>query len=66
MGFTEWANERIKKLDIWDIGGIKWAAIFFGIIVGAYISNFVKQYLWLLIALVILLAIRPIYRLFKK
>ena len=66
MGFTSWANEKVKKLDFWDIGCIKWSCIFFGVIIGAYIADFTKQYLWLFIVLAILLAIKPLYKFFKK
>ncbi len=66
MGLISWANERIKRLDIWDIGSIKWGSIFIGIIIGAYIANWVKQYIWIHIALAIALLIRPIYRYFRK
>ncbi len=66
LGFTSWANEKVKKLNYWDIGSIKWASIFFGIIVGAYISDFVKQYLWLFVVLAVLLAIKPLYKIYSK
>ena len=66
MGPISWANVRIKRLDIWDIGGIKWGSIFIGIIIGAYIAGWVKQYIWIHIALAIAFLIRPIYRYFKR
>ena len=66
MGLIGWANERIKILNIWDIGCIKWSCIFFGIIIGAYIADFTKKYLWLFIVLAILVIIRPLYRFVKK
>lgn len=54
----------IFKTKVWaplDIGLLKWSCILFGMIVGAYISSFVKDFLWLFILLTIVLAIRPIY-----
>ena len=66
MGLINWANEKVKKLDFWDVGCIKWTSILFGLIIGAYIANFVKQYLWVFIVLAVLLAIKPIYKFFKK
>jgi len=66
MGLINWAKGKVERLDFWDIGCIKWSSILFGIIIGAYIAGFVKQYLWLLIVLTILIAIRPIYRFLKK
>ena len=66
MGLIGWANERIKILNIWDIGCIKWASILFGVIIGAYIADFTKQYLWIIVALAIVLIIKPLYKMFKK
>lgn len=54
----------IFKTKVWsavDIGLLKWCCVLFGMILGAYFSNFVKQYLWIFIALTIVFAIRPIY-----
>ncbi len=62
----KWAKERTARLDFWDIGAIKWSSILLGMIVGAYIANFVKQYLWLFIVLTILIVIRPAYKFLKK
>jgi putative Mn2+ efflux pump MntP len=66
MGLISWANEKIKGLNVWDIGCIKWSSILFGVIVGAYIANFTKQYLWLFIVLAVLIAVKPIYKFLKK
>ncbi|MFA5780566.1 MAG: hypothetical protein WC947_10595 [Elusimicrobiota bacterium] len=52
------------KTKIWsplDIGLLKWACILFGMILGAYLSVFVKQYLWIFVILWVVLAIRIIY-----
>ena len=58
---------KTKVWSPWDIGLLKWCCIFVGIIVGAYISSFVKDYLWLFILLTIAFAIKPIYSYwFKK
>jgi len=62
MGLINWADRHCKNLDIWDIGAIKWASLLVGIIIGAYIANFTKQYLWWFIIAAILLVIRPIKR----
>ena len=66
MGLFSWANKKIKKMDIWDVGCIKWASLLVGIIVGAYISDFVRQYLGVFIVLVVLLVIKPLYKFVKK
>jgi len=54
----------IFKTKTWsavDIMLLKWSSVFFGMIVGAYVSNFVKQYLWGFIILVVLLGLKPLY-----
>jgi putative Mn2+ efflux pump MntP len=54
----------ILKTKTWpavDIMLLKWSSALFGAIVGAYVSNFVKQYLWLFIVLVIAFGLRPLY-----
>jgi len=52
---------KTKTWSAFDIMLIKWSAAFFGMIVGAYISNFVRQYLWIFIVLVIAFGLRPLY-----
>lgn len=54
MGLISWMDSRIKKLVIWDWGFFKWALVLFGVIIGAYISDFVKEYLWYFIIVTIL------------
>ncbi|MBW2975653.1 hypothetical protein KY366_08085 [Candidatus Woesearchaeota archaeon] len=66
MGLLSWADEKAKRLDVWDIGCIKWSSVLFGIIIGAYISDLAKRYIWILAAMVVLLAIRPLYSFFRK
>lgn len=60
----------LYKTKIWlplDIAFLKWASILFGMILGAYLSSFVKQYLWIFILLIIAFSIRIIYSYcFKK
>ena len=55
---------HILKRKVWspfDIMFLKWCCVFFGMIVGAYASGFVKQYVWVFALLVIVFAIRPVY-----
>jgi len=59
-------SKRIKRLDLCDIGCIKWSSILFGAIVGAYIAGFVKHYLAVIVVVTIALAIRPMVKFLKK
>ena len=54
----------IFKTKTWpavDIMLVKWSSVFFGMIVGAYVSNFVKQHLWIFIVFVIVFGLKPLY-----
>lgn len=53
----------IFKTKIWsaaDLVLLKLSSVLFGVIIGAYLSNFVKQFLWIFIVLVIALGLRPL------
>lgn len=66
MGIIDWYNGKIKNLDVWDIAAIKTYALLFGLVIGAYTSDFVKQYLLIIIVLIALLLIKILYKVFKK
>jgi hypothetical protein len=42
-----------------DIVLLKWSCVFLGMSVGAYLSDFVKHYVWIFLIAVILLGIKP-------
>ncbi len=65
MGFDSYIDEKGKKLNVWDIGLVKFAAMFFGIIIGAYMPFFVRQYLVVFIVLVLLFSVKPVYDAFR-
>ena len=46
MGVIQWAEERAKSLNLWDIGALKIYCVLFGMIVGAYVSSFVRDHVW--------------------
>ena len=47
-----------------DIGLVKWSALLFGMVAGAYLSEFVTQYWWGFVTVAVLLAIRPAVKYF--
>ena len=65
MGIIEWVNLKVKAQNLWDIGILKIFCAIVGIILGAYISNFVKQYVWWFVAISIVLYILLMYRFLK-
>jgi hypothetical protein len=66
MGMKDWSEKKIKKMTFWDMALIKYTAMFFGLIIGAYISGFVRQYIWLFLILFIAGYITAVYRFFMK
>ena len=48
-----------------DIASLKWSCIFLGMIVGAYLSGFVREYMWAFVIAVILLGIKPALAYFR-
>ena len=55
MKILRWAERRTRALTIWDIGVVKIYCVLFGMIVGAYLSSFVKQEVWWFVAAVLIL-----------
>ncbi|MDD9953616.1 MAG: hypothetical protein OXR66_04720 [Candidatus Woesearchaeota archaeon] len=55
MHLIAWANAKVKKMTIWDVKMVKWAMLFLGMIIGAYVADFVKTYVvWFVIACIML------------
>jgi len=57
---------RTKEWTVLDIGLLKWSAIFFGMILGAFLSSSVKNNIWFFISLVVILAIKPVLSYWRK
>lgn len=66
MGIMDWYNNKIKKLNVWDIGALKVYVLLFGMIIGAYFPEFVMQNLLIIIIVIALLIIKLIWKVFKK
>ncbi len=64
MKFIKNMDKRVKKLDLFDIGMIKWTTLLVGLVVGAYLTDYIKPYWWVFILVAMVLAIRPMYRYF--
>jgi hypothetical protein len=59
---------NLFKTKVWswlDIGLLKWSSFLFGMIIGAYLTGFVRQYVWLFLIVAILCAVRPAIAYFK-
>lgn len=64
MGVIEWAERRTSAMTIWDVGVLKVYCVLFGVIVGAFIPTFVKEYLWWFVLSVVILGLGVGYRWF--
>ena len=60
---------KLFRTKVWsplDIGSLKWCCILFGMIAGAYLSEFTKSHVWVFAIAVVLLAIKPMIAYFGK
>jgi uncharacterized membrane protein len=59
---------KLFRSKVWspvDIASLKWSCVFLGMIVGAYLAGFVKDYVWVFLIGAILLAIKPTVSYFR-
>ncbi len=47
-----------------DVACLKWSCIFFGMILGAYVPQFVMQYKWVFALAFVVLAVKPLLKYF--
>ena len=58
---------NLFRTKVWgwlDIGLVKWSSILIGMIAGAYLSDFIRRYVWVFVLAALLLAVRPAVRYF--
>jgi hypothetical protein len=58
---------KLFRTKVWwwfDIGLVKWSAILIGMVAGAFLADFVMQYVWVFIFAAIAFAIRPTFKYF--
>ncbi|NOZ80745.1 MAG: hypothetical protein GXP63_03655 [DPANN group archaeon] len=66
MGIMRWAEDKLHGLSLGDFVVVKVALVLFGIIIGAYISAFVQQYVWYLTGLFVVLYLYLMIKIFRK
>ena len=59
-------KRRLRRYSMWDIILLKWSSIALGIIIGAYVFDFVKVNIGYWIMAVIILGVKPIYKFIKR
>jgi hypothetical protein len=55
-----------RHYSVIDLGLIKWSCILFGMVLGAYLSEFTLRYVWFFIIIAVILAIKPVVAYFKE
>jgi uncharacterized membrane protein YdbT with pleckstrin-like domain len=66
MSFRTWADSKVKKLNWADVALVKLSCIAFGIMLAALIPSLIEINIWWIVAVVILLAIKPTYKAYRK
>jgi hypothetical protein len=64
MGAFEWAEGKTNAMTLWDVGALKVYCVLFGMIVGAYVPNFVTEHVWWFVVPVLVLGVVVGYRWF--
>ena len=66
MSFKSFCDAKVKKMDWLDIGLVKISCIAFGILLAILIPGLITINIWWLVAAVIILGIRPFYRVYLR
>mgnify|MGYP000097233209 FL=1 len=67
MSFLKSLENRIKQnFNIWDLAMIKWVGILFGLLVGAYYADFIKNKTTILVAILLLIGLWLAFKMWKK
>ncbi len=66
MSFSSWAETKVRKMDFWDIGLVKWSCVAFGVALAILFPVLREVNVWYWVALVVLLGVRPVYRVYRR
>jgi len=66
MSISSFLDSKIKKMDWLDIGLVKWSCIAFGVLLVILFPGLLEINAWLVVAVVVILALRPFYRVYLK
>jgi hypothetical protein len=50
---------------IWEIACVKWSSISIGAIIGIFFADYLKEYVWFLVLGCVVLAIKPVAKVFS-
>ena len=66
MSFFSWMNEQVKKMDVWDISLTKLSVLFATLVLVRLIPELLEINVWLALAIALLAAARPLYKIYIK
>ena len=66
MSFKSFLDARVQKMNWLDVGLLKWSCIAFGVLLVILIPGLAEINIWWVGAAVVVLAIRPFYRVYLK
>jgi hypothetical protein len=66
MGLIEWANKKVKRMDVWDIGLTKGSVLFFTLLIVKFWPALTALDWYWYLGLGIITAIRPMSKLLGK
>ncbi|MCX8083134.1 MAG: hypothetical protein N3D17_07090 [bacterium] len=66
MTLIKWSEDKIHRMNVWDMALVKIICILLGLILGAYTSEFIRHYIWFFLIPVLFLYIIAIYRFFIR
>ncbi len=66
MSLKSCLDSKVKKMDWLDVGLIKWSCIGFGLLLAILIPWLTEMNIWWIIIIIIVLAMRPLYRVYIK
>ena len=64
--FRAWANSKVKRLEWDDLALLKFSCIAFGVLLTMLVPSLLTVNIWLVLAAVVLLAIKPAYKAYGK
>ncbi len=64
MKLSSILDSKIKKMDWLDVGLIKWSCIAFGVMLVILFPGLSEINIWWVITVIIILALRPLYRVY--
>lgn len=62
---TNWYNKGLRRLNMWDILLVKTSIGMFALVIGAFLSDYIKPYWYVFIIIMVLSMIRPYYKALK-